>query len=52
MVRRTDRPAMTIAVDLGHKETNKQQMATPKPLYVYGSGHTNKGDAIFPPPRH
>ena len=26
MVRSTDRPAMTIAVDLGHKATKKQQI--------------------------
>ena len=38
MIRRTDRPAMTIAVDLGRKatnQTNKQKLAPP-PLEKVG----------------
>ena len=42
MVRRTDRPSMTIAEDLGHKETNKQ-MAPSKAIVCVRVGTYKQG---------
>ena len=43
MVRWTDRPAMTIAVDLGHKATNQIQKTKKKERYISFCKNTMSG---------